>query len=298
MSTEPMPAPHDEERHYYVPEPSYWPIIASTGLFTFFVGLGNWLHFKWWGPYIFFVGFLIIVMMMFGWFAKVISENKNGRFQEVEGRAFRRGMIWFIASEVFFFSTFFGSLFYLRGWAVPLLGGEIYPLTNLLIWPDFISTWPLISNPDNTLFLGAKEAASVAGIPVLNTLLLMSSGVTITIAHHALKHNKRKPLIFWMVITILLGLTFLGCQAFEYYESYTDRELTLNAGIYGASFFLLTGFHGAHVTIGATMLIVITVRCALGHFTPERHFAFEGVAWYWHFVDVVWVMLFIFVYWI
>ncbi|CAA0121086.1 Cytochrome c oxidase subunit 3 [BD1-7 clade bacterium] len=287
----------DAQPRYYVPEPSHWPIVASIGLFCFFVGLGNWLHYKWYGPYIFFVGFLIIVMMMFGWFAKVITENKNGAYQGLEGTAFRRGMIWFITSEVFFFSTFFGSLFFTRIWSIPLLGGDIYPLTNILIWPDFSAVWPLISNPDNTQFLGAKEAASPSGIPVLNTLLLLSSGGTITMAHHALKHNKRKALLFWMVLTILLGATFLGCQAFEYYESYTERGLTLNSGVYGSMFFLLTGFHGAHVTIGVTMLAVILVRCALGHFTPERHFAFQGVAWYWHFVDVVWIMLFFFVYW-
>jgi cytochrome c oxidase subunit 3 len=134
------------------------------------------------------------------------------------------------------------------------------------------------------------------GIPAINTLLLLSSGVTVTFAHWALKKNSRGPLVMWLLATVALGFTFLGFQIYEYYHAYHELNLTLGSGIYGSTFFMLTGFHGFHVTLGAIMLTVIMFRCMKGHFTPEHHFGFEGVAWYWHFVDVVWLGLFIFVY--
>lgn len=197
-----------------------------------------------------------------------------------------------------FLRGIFGALFYARMWIVPLLGGEIHPITNYTLWPDFSAAWPLLNNPDNQVFAGAHEAMGAWGLAAINTLILLTSGVTITWAHWALKLNKRKQLLLGMSLTIALGILFLICQAYEYHEAYTDMNLTLASGIYGTTFFMLTGFHGLHVTLGTIMLIVITVRCKRGHFTPERHFAFEGVAWYWHFVDVVWLFLFIFVYWL
>lgn len=283
---------------YYIPPPSFWPVLGCLGLFTLFVGAGNWLHERWFGPYVFFLGLAVIILTLFGWFSRVIHEDHLHKFGIASDRAFRRGMMWFILSECCFFATFFGALFFTHYWSVPLLGGDYYPLTQLLLWPDFTAEWPLLSNPNNTLFTGAKASASLVGIPTLNTILLLSSGVTLTIAHGGLRHQRRGILIAFLALTVLLGLTFLGCQAYEYYHAYTVEQLTLNAGVYGSLFFLLTGFHGAHVTIGAIMLIVILGRSIAGHFTPDNHFAFQGVAWYWHFVDIVWLLLFIFVYWL
>lgn len=288
----------DNHGSYYVPKPSHWPIIASIGLVTTLSGIAMWLHHDWYGPYVFFLGSAILIFMMHGWFADVIYENEKGLYDLQVDRSFRWGMTWFIFSEVCFFGAFFGALFFTRYWSVPLLGGDIHPITHYITWPDFKAQWPLLTNPDNFKFVGAKQAMGPWGLAAINTLILLTSGVTITWAHHALKHNNRKHLIIGLTLTILLGVWFLFMQAYEYHEAYTELGLTLDAGIYGATFFMLTGFHGAHVTIGTIMLMVILGRCIKGHFTPERHFGFEGVAWYWHFVDVVWLFLFVFVYWL
>ncbi len=286
------------QNRYYVPSPSYWPVLGCFGLFTLFVGAGHWLHYAWYGPYLFFLGLTIVLLMMFGWFGRVINEDHNGCFNAQVDRSFRIGMRWFIFSECLFFTAFFGALFYTHYWSVPILGGQYFPITRILLWPDFNFHWPLLINPDNLEFTGAKEGASPKGIPAINTILLLSSGVTLTFAHWGLKNNRRKQLIIGLCFTIVLGLIFLGLQSNEYYQAYTVHQLTLNSGIYGSLFFFLTGFHGAHVTIGVTMLCVILARSLRGHFTPDNHFAFQGVAWYWHFVDVVWLLLFILVYWL
>lgn len=283
---------------YYVPKPSHWPLVGSIGLTTMLVGAASWLHHDWYGPYIFSAGFAILMFMMFGWFGQVIYENEKGLYNLQVDRSFRWGMVWFIFSEVCFFGAFFGALFFSRYWTVPLLGGDIHPITHYTLWPDFKAAWPLIKNPDNLSFVGAHESMGAWGLAAINTAILLTSGLTITWAHWALKLNNRRQLIIAMICTIALGVFFLFLQAHEYYEAYTEMNLTLDAGIYGTTFFMLTGFHGLHVTIGTIMLIVITIRCAKGHFTKERHFAFEAVAWYWHFVDVVWLFLFIFVYWL
>ena len=236
--------------------------------------------------------------MMFGWFGQVIYENKKGSYNLQVVRSFRWGMSWFIFSEVCFFGGFFGALFMSRYVTIPELGGEIYPDTHQALWPQFKASWPLLINPDNSTFMGAEEGMGAWGLAAINTFILLTSGITITWAHWALKLNKRTQLKIGLACTIALGLLFLGLQVNEYIEAYTKMNLTLASGIYGTTFFMLTGFHGLHVTIGTIMLIVILLRCRAGHFTPERHFAFEAVAWYWHFVDVVWLFLFIFVYWL
>jgi cytochrome c oxidase subunit 3 len=199
-------------------------------------------------------------------------------------------MGWFIFSEVMFFAAFFGALFYARVLSVPWLGD----LENKLLWPDFSAQWPTAGPAAADPFtpMGAW------GIPALNTLLLLSSGVTVTWAHWALKMNNRPQLILGLIATIVLGVTFLGFQAYEYIHAYSELNLKLTTGIYGSTFFMLTGFHGFHVTVGAIMLMVILARCIAGHFQPDHHFAFEAVSWYWHFVDVVWLLLFILVYWL
>jgi cytochrome c oxidase subunit 3 len=234
--------------------------------------------------------------MFYGWFGTVISENQAGMYNEGVDRSFRMGMMWFIFSEVMFFAAFFGALYYARHLSVPWLGGEGSRfLTNLFLWPEFESAWPT-NGP--AAIGGAFETIPAFGLPAINTAILLASGVTITIAHHALKAGNRGVLKVFLAATFLLGFAFVILQAEEYMHAYQELNLTLGSGVYGSTFFMLTGFHGLHVTIGAIMLFVIWLRVMKGHFTPKQHFAFEGVAWYWHFVDVVWLGLFIFVYWL
>ncbi|MCB1828079.1 MAG: cytochrome c oxidase subunit 3 [Coxiellaceae bacterium] len=285
---------------YYLPEPSHWPIIGSIGIFCFLTGFANWLHQNTIGPILFFLGAIIIAYMLFGWFGTVIKENQAGLLdnEQIE-RSFRWAMVWFIFSEVMFFGGFFGALFYARVLSVPWLGGEgMHTITHVLLWPNFVATWPLHTTPDPSQFTGPREVINTWGLPALNTLILLSSGVTITIAHWAMLNDNRRMQIIGQLFTVLLGILFLCMQAVEYGEAYTEKGLKLSAGIYGTTFFMLTGFHAAHVTLGTIMLIVILYRIYRGHFTANHHFAFEAVSWYWHFVDVVWLILFVFVYWI
>ncbi len=281
---------------YYVPHGTRWPIIGSVGLFTLFVGVSILLNGGSTAP-VALLGAAILILMMFLWFGEVIGESEAGTYNDQVDQSFRMGMMWFILSEVMFFACFFGALFYARQLALPWLGGEgSETVTNMLLWPGFENTWPS-SGP--APLGGEYKVMGPWGIPALNTAILLTSGVTITIAHHALKANQRGTLNLFLGLTVLLGFIFLGFQAYEYFHAYSELNLKLNtAGMYGSTFFMLTGFHGLHVTIGAIMLTVILFRCLKGHFTPARHFAFEGVAWYWHFVDVVWLGLFIFVYWL
>lgn len=280
--------------HYYVPHGSRWPFIGSIGLFVTMIGVANWINGHAWGEWVFYAGVAVLVFMLFGWFGNVIGESVRGYYSKQVDFSFRMGMVWFIFSEVMFFAAFFGALFYARMLSVPWLGGEGHgATTNSVLWGDYSATWPT-NGPGN--IGGAFETVPAWGIPLLNTLLLLASGVTITIAHHALKRGQRKSLLLWLGATVLLGAVFLYYQVHEYMEAYQHLNLTLGSGIYGSTFFMLTGFHGMHVTLGAIMLLVIWFRCARGHFTKQNHFAFEAVAWYWHFVDVVWLGLFVFVY--
>jgi len=278
---------------YYIPHGSHWPIIGSIGLFVMLQGFGNYLNGSGFGSTVMLAGFLILLVMVFGWFRTVINESEAGTYNMQVDTSFRWGMGWFIFSEVMFFAAFFGALYYARVFSVPWLGGAD-PSTNELLWGGWEAAWPT-NGPEN--LGGDFKLLDPWKIPAFNTLLLLSSGVTITFAHWALKKQQRGPLVLWMLATVALGATFLGFQIYEYGQAYSEHHnLTLGSGIYGSTFFMLTGFHGLHVTLGTIMLIVITLRCMKGHFTPERHFGFEAVAWYWHFVDVVWLGLFIFVY--
>ncbi len=278
---------------YYVPHSSPWPIVASVGLFTTMVGFANFLN----GGTLplMMVGVTILIVMLFGWFGTVISESERGLYNDQVDQSFRWGMYWFIFSEVMFFAAFFGTLWYARDYSVPWLGGAgDKVLTHEMLWPDFRKVWP--TNGPQALG-GAFQPMEAWGLPAINTVILLSSGMTITWAHWALKENKRMQLILGLAATVFLGFLFVFLQGKEYAHAYTEMNLTLSSGIYGSIFFMLTGFHGLHVTLGATILLVILLRCLRGHFTPERHFAFEAAAWYWHFVDVVWLGLFIVVYW-
>lgn len=282
---------------YYVPHDTHWwPIVGSVGLTLLAVGGSILLNGGGMGTMLLIAGLAVTLFMMFGWFGLVIKESESGTYNNQVDISFRWGMSWFIFSEVMFFAAFFGALFYARAYSLPWLGGEGNgALTNEFLWPTFDSIWPS-NGPANVG--GEFEFMPAWGIPAINTALLLSSGVTLTWAHHALKANHRGQLAFGLFLTILLGVIFIGFQAYEYTHAYQDLNLKLTSGIYGSTFFMLTGFHGFHVTMGAIMLLVIFFRCLKGHFTPENHFGFEAVAWYWHFVDVVWLGLFIFVYWV
>ena len=285
---------HHDADIYYVPHGSRWPVFASVALFVAMIGFASWLNDTGWGRMVFFAGVASLALILFFWFRDVVRESLAGNYNRQVDISFRMGMIWFIFSEVMFFAAFFGALFYARQFALPWLGGEgDGVMTNSLLWDSFSTAWP--SNGPGAVG-GNFQTIPAWGLPLLNTLILLTSGVTITIAHHALKAGHRKPLLIWLGATVVLGCIFLFFQAEEYIHAYRDLNLTLGSGIYGSTFFMLTGFHGAHVTLGTIMLAVIWFRCLKGHFDRDNHFGFEAVAWYWHFVDVVWLGLFMFVY--
>ncbi len=275
--------------YYYAP-PSHWPIVGSTALLIMASGGVMLMNSIDGGGPVFGVGVAILVFMLFGWFGTVIRESQGGLFNKQVDLSFRWSMSWFIFSEVMFFAAFFGALFYARVYSLPWLGDA----DNKLLWPEFRAQWPS-AGP----YLPPQFSPMHAwGIPALNTFLLLSSGVTVTYAHWALKMGNRKGLILGLLATVALGFTFLGFQIYEYVHAYHELNLKLTTGVFGSTFFMLTGFHGFHVTLGAVMLTVILLRSIKGHFTADHHFAFEAVAWYWHFVDVVWLLLFVFVYWV
>ncbi|EKD71420.1 MAG: hypothetical protein ACD_46C00185G0004 [uncultured bacterium] len=308
MSNEPKKK-YEPVKYYFVAEPSYWPIVGSIGVFSTVLGLVQVLHKGVIGPYLMAFGIAVILLTMFGWFSAVIKESLSGLHSEQMDRSYRWGMLWFIVSEIFLFGIFFGALFYTRLFSLTELGDTVGSLaqslllskgaaTHSVLWPKFQATWPLLVNPNPTLFPGPTGVVSTWGIPALNTLILLSSAVTVTWAHWGLKKGNQRTLIIGLILTIILGFTFEGFQINEYMKAYEELNLTLASGIYGTTFFTLTGLHAMHVTVGAIMLTVILFRALRGHFLPEHHFAFEAVSWYWHFVDVVWLFLFVFVYWL
>ncbi|MDB6002999.1 MAG: transporter [Rhizobacter sp.] len=282
--------------YYFVPAPSRHPLMAAAGLFFVILGAGQWVNSRMWGAYSVAFGLLLLFVTLWQWFGEAIHESEGGLYSKRIDVSFRWSMSWFIFSEVMFFAAFFGALFWSRLHSIPVLGS----LDNAVIWPDFKAVWPSVAAGMTASPAGTVEPFATMGpwpIPTLNTALLLSSGVTLTIAHHALIANHRVRAIAFMWITVLLGVLFLGFQAYEYHHAYTELNLKLSSGIYGSTFFLLTGFHGFHVLVGTLMLLFITLRLMKGHFTPDHHFGFEGAAWYWHFVDVVWLFLYIVIYW-
>ncbi len=288
---------------YYLPAPSHWPIIGSIGMFIMLFGFASALPGTSDGEMgnltMMYIGMAIIIFMMIGWFGQVIGESQAGKYDAQVDTSFRMGMVWFIFSEVMFFAAFFGALFYVRQFAIPWIDGAgNNAATGELLWPNFSSEWPLLNNPDAEKYVKPDSVIGAWGIPFYNTLILLTSGVTVTFAHWALKKGNQGGTTMWLFATVALGAVFVALQAWEYGHAYGDLNLKLSSGIYGSTFFMLTGFHGLHVTIGAIMLFVMMIRSAKGHFTPKNHFAFEAAAWYWHFVDVVWLGLFIFVYWL
>jgi cytochrome c oxidase subunit 3 len=287
---------------YYLPEPSPWPIATSSGIFLLALGLVLTINAVAAGSWVMLAGAAVIIYVMIRWFGQVIGESEGGAYSNRVDMSFRLGMGWFIFSEVMFFAAFFGALFYVRMFSVEWLSTG---LEKELLWPGYEGGWPTAGPAGPATIAadttpGANQFSPMGawGIPAINTLILLTSGATVTWAHWGLKKENRAQLITGLFLTVALGITFLSLQAFEYIHAYHELGLTLKAGVYGATFFMLTGFHGLHVTIGTIMLIVILGRSIKGHFTAEHHFGFEGVAWYWHFVDVVWLGLFIFVYWL
>ncbi len=285
---------------YYIPHKAVWPVVATAGLMLTLAGFANYLNGSSIGSGMMLVGFVLFLVMLGLWFAKQSTESESGWYNHQVGISYRMGMMWFIFSEVMFFGVFFGALWYTRNLSVPWLGSvegvfDSGPgrATGFTLWQDFAAAWPT-NGPGKVG--GEFEPMGAFGLPFINTLLLLSSGVTCTWAHHALKHENRNDLIKWLFATVGLGFLFVAFQAIEYYEAYHEMGLTLGSGIYGSTFFMLTGFHGFHVCVGAIILSVVLFRSWKGHFNKDNHFAFEAAAWYWHFVDVVWLGLFIFVY--
>lgn len=282
--------------YYYVPAPSRHPVMMSIGLFFVVFGAGQWVNAHAWGMYSVLFGMLWCAFVLRQWFGEAAAEAESGLLSDRVDISYRWSMAWFIFSEVMFFAAFFGALYWARVHSVPSLGSA----ENALLWPDFKAAWPSAVAGATASPAGTVEPFRTMGpwpLPTINTALLLTSGVTLTIAHHALIAGRRASTILWMWITVALGVIFMGCQAYEYMHAYRDLNLKLSSGIYGSTFYMLTGFHGFHVLVGTLMLLVITIRLMKGHFTPERHFGFEGAAWYWHFVDVVWLGLYFIVYW-
>ena len=283
--------------NYFVPQPSRHPAFAAFGLFWVILGAAQWINGNDWGKFALLFGLLWLFGVLFQWFRQAIGESESGSYNHKVDLSFRWSMSWFIFSEVMFFGAFFTALWWMRAHSVPALGG----VENALLWPDFKAVWPSIAPGTTASPAGIIEPFQVMTpfwLPTINTALLLSSGVTLTIAHHALRENHRGRTIAFMWITVLLGATFVGVQAYEYFHAYTELNLKLTSGAYGSTFFMLTGFHGFHVIVGMLMLLFITLRLMKGHFTAERHFGFEGAAWFWHFVDVVWLGLYTLVYWL
>lgn len=294
-NTAPIDKRDEKPQSYYVPEQSIWPIVGAIALFLIAIGAGATIgqFFGNQGPWILLFGVGVLLLMLAGWFRDVIDESMSGLYSNQMDRSFRQGMSWFIFSEVMFFAAFFGALFYARFIAIPWLGGASNnAMTAAVLWPDFIPAWPLVLTPDG------RETTAMPpwGLPLINTLILLISSFTLHLAHVAIEQNKRQRLIWTLFLTVVLGWIFITLQAEEYIHAYEEMNLRLDSGIYGNTFFMLTGFHGLHVMLGSIILLIVWLRILKGHFNAKQHFAFQAGAWYWHFVDVVWLCLFVFVY--
>ena len=260
---------HAKNHDYHVLPPSIWPFIAAVGAFVMLLGAVLWMHGS--GPWLGLIGLAMVLYVMFAWWSDVIVESHAGDHTPVVVIGLRYGFLLFILSEVMFFSAWFWSFF--KHALYPM--GPLSPLVDGVWPPEGIETF----NPWH--------------LPFYNTLILLLSGCAATWAHHALVHeNNRKDLQIGLIVAILLGVLFTIFQIYEY----THAAFGFAGNIYGANFFMATGFHGFHVLIGTIFLAVCLFRVRKGHFTPERHVGFEAAAWYWHFVDVIWLFLFASIY--
>ena len=299
---------HAKQHDYHLVDPSPWPVVGSIGALFLTVGAITWMRtasgglnllgLTLQGPTLFYVGVAIVVMTGFFWWRDVIREAHKGDHTPVVALHLRYGMILFIASEVMFFVAWFWAYF-----DASLFPSEIRPLP--ITMPDgsvIPSDKSIIGMVDRNALTGGhwpprpsanfKGTFDPWGLPLINTLILLLSGVTVTWAHHSLLHDNRKGLVWGLVCTVVLGILFTTCQAYEY----AHAGFSYAGHIYGATFFMATGFHGAHVLIGTIFLFVCLLRALAGHFSSKQHFGFEAAAWYWHFVDVVWLFLFACIY--
>jgi cytochrome c oxidase subunit III len=275
---------------YFLPSPSRWPIIGACSLLLTALGAAMWVNRGPAGPYVLASGALLLAYMLFGWFGSVIRESEKGLYNRQVDVSYRWAMGWFIFSETLFFAAFFSALFYLRWHAAPdLASGDTAEL-----WPGYQGAWKTAGPSLEGTFVPMRAA----GVPLINTLILLTSAATLVWAHWGLKKGARGQLKLGLALTIALGIVFLCLQLSEHYHAYTAQGLKLGSGTYGATFFMLTGFHGLHVAVGATLLIVIFARALRGDFTPDDQFAFQAASWYWQFVDIVWLLLFVLVYWL
>jgi cytochrome c oxidase subunit 3 len=302
---------HAKHHDYHLVNPSPWPAVGATAAFITAVGLIIWMRslgggpglFGLRGPSVFGVGVLGLLYTMFMWWRDVIKEANGGDHTPVVQLHLRYGMIMFIASEVMFFVAWFWAYF-----DAALFPAAIHPID--VVGPDgaleaskevlgmvqrdqlFGGHWP--PKPGEVAETGGyfRGTFDPWGLPLVNTLILLTSGTTVTWAHHALLENNRKGLVWGLVITVILGVLFTACQAYEYIHA----GFSYAGHMYGSTFFMATGFHGAHVIIGTLFLTVCLFRALAGDFTPKQHFGFEAAAWYWHFVDVVWLFLFLCIY--
>ena len=297
---------HAKHHDYHLVDPSPWPVVGSLFAFIMAVGAIIWMKthaspaatlLGTRGPWVFAVGFLGVIYTMYMWWRDVIKEAHRGDHTPVVRLHLRYGMIMFIASEVMFFVAWFWAYF-----DVSLFPAGVHPLP--ITQPDgsVVEGKDLIGMVQRNTLTGGhwppkpsenfQATFNPWGLPLVNTLILLLSGTTVTWAHHALLENNRKGLIYGLLLTVILGVIFTLCQAYEYGHA----AFKFSGHIYGATFFMATGFHGAHVIIGTIFLAVCLMRALKGHFTPTQHFGFEAAAWYWHFVDVVWLFLFICIY--
>ncbi|WDI33097.1 cytochrome c oxidase subunit 3 [Hyphococcus flavus] len=320
-----------EVKHdYHLVNPSPWPLVGSIAAAIMMIGavtwmksgggglylggiaqneagenVGKWVTLK--GNWMFFVGLLGVLITMVGWWRDVIKESLNGENTSVVVRlGLRYGMLLFIASEVMFFAAWFWAFFgaaLFPGAGDPVILADGSQMASTAVdangepLPAFIGNDARVHATGGVWPPVGVEPLSAWGLPLINTLILLLSGTTVTWAHYAVQNNDQKGLIQGLLLTVILGAFFTALQAVEYYEAiHYDMFSFSGGGIYGASFFMATGFHGLHVIIGTIFLIVCLFRAMAGHFTPERHFGFECAAWYWHFVDVVWLFLFAFIY--
>ncbi len=267
---------HAKHHDYHLVDPSPWPIVGSVSVFVMAIGAIFWMHHTFAAaPYIFFAGLIGVAYTMIGWWRDVAREaTHQGHHTRVVQISHRYGMILFIASEVMFFVAWFWAYF-----NVALFPADVHMVART----EFVGgVWP----PKGI------ETFDPWHLPLLNTLILLTSGSTVTWAHHALLEDDREGLKWGLILTIVLGAAFTAVQAYEY----SHAAFKFSGNVYGATFFMATGFHGAHVLIGTTFLIVCLLRAYLGHFTSKQHLGFEFAAWYWHFVDVVWIFLFACIY--
>jgi cytochrome c oxidase subunit III len=266
---------HAKHHDYHLVNPSPWPIVGSISAFIMAVGAIGWMHHMFTGaPIVFGIGVIGVLYTMVGWWSDVIREANGGDHTRVVQLHHRYGMILFIASEVMFFVAWFWAYF----------NSALFPADVHQVARDtlFGGVWP----PKGI------ETFDPWHLPLLNTLILLTSGTTVTWAHHALLEGDRQGLKWGLILTVILGAVFTCVQAYEY----SHASFGFKGHIYGATFFMATGFHGFHVLVGTVFLIVCLMRAYAGQFTPTQHLGFEFAAWYWHFVDVVWLFLFVAIY--